>query len=308
MAGGIYPALKGNSNLDTIYLNITIGPNSYSQKDVIIDLVPSQPNHSYENYFIILDSESAPQTNITFNSLTFTNGSQVILSMQNNINIVLNNITFSGIVVVADSLITVFPGFSPCSDPGSLGPSLTINGGGMINCSSEYGTDMISTQGKVSLNQTEFIGNEVNNLWSHINWPVSIFGSTFMIFLYGGLFSIDQTLFDANDKFTMLLSISGGYNSSINVSITDTTFSNSIFPEYSSSDGDMVWIACSNLTMEGCKFINNTVATTELYLDQSITLPLQYRVWKCEWWTSHSVSIRTSDIDQHHQPYWQTSV
>ncbi|GAM18194.1 hypothetical protein SAMD00019534_013690 [Acytostelium subglobosum LB1] len=117
MAGGVYPALKGNSDLNLLYINVTIGPSPYTQCDVIIDLVPALPNDTFLVFF--------------FNSL-----SDIICNPQ--INITLN---------------------------------------------------IFLTQCKLTINQTEFIGNNVYTLLNHSDEPLSIIGATFRDnFLPGYLF------------------------------------------------------------------------------------------------------------------------
>ncbi|GAM18195.1 hypothetical protein SAMD00019534_013700, partial [Acytostelium subglobosum LB1] len=307
MAGGVYPALKGNSNLELLNLNVTIGPSPFTQGDVTIDLAQNATSNYL--YFFNLTSQSLcnPPMSITLNSLTFTNGTQVINSLVNNINIVLNNVTFYGVAINGTNVINVAPFPTPCT--GSPGPSLTINGGRMVNCQSKVKSGvMLQTECALTLNQTEFIGNSAFTLWSHYEQPVSIVDTSFienmvdtlmstkalasttplsivnasfignmgsgdtfmsMLSLTGGLININNTLFDTNDNFGVLLLIKGDmYNS--NVTIADTTFTNSALSRRQSTNGNsLVSISYTNLTMDRCTFVNNNVPKSELAISQS---------------------------------------
>eukprot|EP01133_Synstelium_polycarpum_P007584 gene7584-8876_t len=267
MAGGVYNAEDGNSNLNVLFLNVTIGRSPYTQGDVIIDFI----TQGYPITFLELDDIGCGSgvTNITFNSLTLANGTQgahpLISTLVNYLNIIFNNVTVTDftfnqdLISVHDDIFCEFHPYEP--------PTLTINGGGgFTNCFGGPDSTMIDTSFNynISVVESSFSGNNnfeyiLSTSGSNLKRPITITKCSFtdnigcgvfaypMLYLGNGQVNITDTLFNGNTNVNELV-----YLSVVNSTITGTTFTNNNITKY----GDIM-SGLNNIVMDNCTFSDN---------------------------------------------------
>eukprot|EP01133_Synstelium_polycarpum_P010594 gene10594-12328_t len=284
MAGGLYNAVNGNSNLALMYLNVTIGRSPFTQGDVIIDFY-SLAGVQVSFFNLMSMFECGGPTNITLDSLTLTNGSQgasypVIGTALNNLNFVLNNVTFTDFTL-SRSLIQVVYNLNgdlmKCHPNRS--PTMTINGGGIYNIvdGDEYST-LLYALCELTINKTEFINNTAVTIVQLYDYNSTIVDSTFTGNNIGYLVnkassSAKSTHSIANSSFTNNIA-NGKYSCSIiyilgdQWTITGTTFTNNNIAE----DGQIIRLDIANMTMDSCTFSDNTTPMVIRMVDSNVTL------------------------------------
>eukprot|EP01133_Synstelium_polycarpum_P010593 gene10593-12326_t len=289
MAGGLYNASNGNSDLDLMFLNVTIGRSPFTQGDVIIDFYsPAGP-------VTLLDLPDTDQwTQSAF--------SPVIGTILNNLNLFLNNVTIIDFTFIQDLIqIANLPYDSVPCHPNNP-PTLNINGGGIYNCSGvEYST-LLYTWSELTINQTEFVNNTATSIVKLMGYSTAIVDSTFsdnsfvyllnmspspatspctivnssftnnigngeqynpMLDISGGQWTITDTLFDGNTNVNNLVSLELG-----NVTMTGTTFTNNNITE----NGQIILVDSVNMTMDSCTFSDNIAPMEIAMADSNVTL------------------------------------
>eukprot|EP01133_Synstelium_polycarpum_P016003 gene16003-19041_t len=326
MAAGVYLAANGsgNYNLNLLFLNVTIGPSPFSQGQVIIDFYNST------NPFFSLESIQCNTTNIVFNNMTFTNGSQAFSTIVNTVNVVLNNVNLSYMTVTSGPIV----GFTYNSDS-KCAPSLralTINGGSVTNCSAVNAT-LIQVDGSLSISQSEFIDNTAEFIIDQnrqlVNFTNHFFGTLFLNNTFGkqllstgettsitncsfidntgsgprtnpmvsfgnGFGNIIDTIFDGNTNVPVLIQSLNG-----NFLINGTTFTNNEL----SDDGIIVLVYMGNFTMDNSSFWYNTAAT-EVHLNNINATLTNVEFGKCRGLDTGAIecskgSITMNDISNH---------
>eukprot|EP01133_Synstelium_polycarpum_P008355 gene8355-9808_t len=276
MAGGIYYTIKDNYNLDLLYLNVTIGRSPFTQGDVIIDYYTPYPViglrlFSLGNYFSPI---CGSPTNITLNNLILTNGSEVFQSLVNNVNIVLNNVTIRDFIVDFEAISVKDAVHDKCNDSSNQA-TMTINGGGIYNCTGVQYSQLISTSCELTIVGSTFTGN--NNGYILNVSPSRIYSTHTMIanssftnnigdiisILGADKSTITDTLFAGNTNATALV-----YLSVLNATITGTTFTNNNI----TTNGKTVRVTGSNMTMDNCTFSDNIAQKEISTASSNVTL------------------------------------
>eukprot|EP01133_Synstelium_polycarpum_P017372 gene17372-20726_t len=249
MAGGLYNASNGNSDLDLMFLNVTIRRSPFTPGEVIINYY-SPWIVSVSLFKLKNETSKNPAvgpTNVVLNSLTLTNGSQAFSSVAGNVIIILENVIitdFSYYLPVISSVALVDVSFS----------LLFISHSEFIN---NTASEIISTTRTDHIQQHCSITNSIliNNTGG------GIYGN--LVSITDGNWIILNNLFDGNTNYSNIIMAS----SADQVSITDTTFTNN---DISSSDDGMIVCALTvtRLTMDNCTFSNNS-APMEIFSNQS---------------------------------------
>eukprot|EP01133_Synstelium_polycarpum_P003643 gene3643-4181_t len=262
MAGGLYNASNGNSDLNLLHLNVTIGRSPFTQGDVIIDY--SSPDSMVVQLFDLYNIppvDCGKPTNITLNSLTLTNGSYAFSSMINNVNIVLNNVTIRDFHII-ENVIWVQEDSQDWCGPNNP-PTLTINDGRIHNCTGGQYSTLLGTWCELTINQTEFINNTAGIIVSKMTFSSSIVGSTFTgnNFVYllemgtsppNSTISISNSSFINNigngEQYVSMLAITGGQ-----WTITDTLF------DGNTNVNQLIFLEVYNAMITGTTFTNNNI-------------------------------------------------
>ncbi|GAM28185.1 hypothetical protein SAMD00019534_113610 [Acytostelium subglobosum LB1] len=230
-------------------------------------------------------------------------------SWSNNINIYLNDVTFTGVgqEQVDNFIVDVQPYENACPT-GQIRPTLTINGGRMINCgSSPYYNVLFNANSTLYMNNFEFIMNTASVLLFAISDNVTVVDTTFQdntiteLVMYvttlipnapvslinnsfignsglgtdqiNGVYMYGGVVTVDNNQFINNINNTVLINliDSNNVSITRSTFTNNEMYHYPQETA-LISLFNSKYLVNNCTINNNTALTQIRFLNSSGTL------------------------------------